>query len=135
MIGYPIVGKLIDRIGERKILLASYSSLIMVFVCYATIRHAPILCALYCLDNLFYLSTTCLTTYIQKIAALEDLMPTLSLGVTLNHTAAVVVPLIGGFLWASLGYPVTFFGGAVVVFISLLMAARAPRHKVAVTTL
>ena len=128
--GAPRVGRLIDRIGERKILLVSYASLILVFIGYAQIRHAHVLYILYCLDNLFYLSTTCLTTYLQKIAEPQDVMPSLSMGVTLNHTAAVLVPLIGGFLWASLGYPVTFLGGAVVVAISLSLAARVPVHKV-----
>ena len=129
--GAPRVGRLIDRIGERKILLVSYAALILVFIGYAQIRHAHVLYILYCLDNLFYLSTTCLTTYLQKIADPEDVMPSLSLGVTLNHTAAVSVPLIGGLLWASLGYPVTFLGGAVVVAISLSLAARVPVHKCA----
>lgn len=130
MIGAPVVGRALDRIGERRILITSYSALIFVFLGYASIKSAWVLCVFYCLDNFFYLSTVCLTTYLQKIADPEDLMPSLSLGVTLNHTAAVVVPLIGGYLWAGLGYPVTFMGGAAVVCISLLLAARVPRHKV-----
>lgn len=131
--GAPRVGRMIDRIGERKILITSYTALIAVFLGYAIVEHAHVLYVLYCLDNLFYLSTTCLTTYLQKIAAPEDLMPTLSLGVTLNHTAAVLVPLIGGFLWASFGYQVTFYGGAVVVAISLLLARRVGERKVVKT--
>jgi predicted MFS family arabinose efflux permease len=129
MFGAPVVGRLIDRIGERKILLTSYAALIFVFLGYAEIRHAHVLYVMYCLDNLFYLSTTCLTTYLQKIAAPEDLMPTLSMGVTMNHIAAVLVPLIGGYLWASLGYPVTFKGGAIVVFVSFLLASRVGRKR------
>jgi len=129
MFGAPVVGRLIDRIGERKILLTSYAALIFVFIGYAEIRHAHVLYVMYCLDNLFYLSTACLTTYLQKIAAPEDLMPTLSMGVTMNHIAAVLVPLIGGYLWASLGYPVTFKGGAIVVFLSLLLASRVGRKR------
>jgi predicted MFS family arabinose efflux permease len=128
-VGAPIVGKLIDRVGERKLLLTSYSSLILVFIGYATIRQVHVLYVLYCLDNLFYLSSPCLTTYIKKIARPEDLMPTLSMGVTVNHAAAVVVPLIGGTLWATMGYPVTFFGGAVVVAISVILASRV--HPIA----
>ena len=123
MFGAPIVGRIIDRIGERKILLTSYTALIFVFLGYAEIHHAHILYVMYCLDNLFYLSTACLTTYIEKIAEPADLMPTLSMGVTMNHVAAVLVPLIGGILWASCGYPITFRGGAVVVVISLILAA------------
>ena len=124
MFGGPIVGRLIDRIGEKRILMTSYSALILVFLGYATIRHEHMLFVLYCLDNFFYLSTNCLTTYLQKIADPADLTPALSMGVTFNHAAAVLVPLIGGLLWAHLGYSVTFFGGAFVVAISLLLASR-----------
>lgn len=129
MIGAPIVGRLIDRIGERRILMTSYAAVLLVFLGYASIKQAPVLYVLYCLDNLFYLSTVCLTTYIQKIAEPADLMPTLSMGVTCNHLAAVAVPLIGGYLWAAFSYPVMFYGGAVVVAISLSIAARMRIQK------
>lgn len=132
-VGAPMVGRLIDRIRERKILTVSYTCLIIVFALYGSIHLAPkalgmsaglvfpILCGLYCLDNLLYLSTTCLTTYMQRIADPEDLMPTLSMGVTMNHVAAVSVPLIGGFLWSRFSYPVMFLAGGVVVIMSLFV--------------
>lgn len=120
MIGAPYIGRLIDRIREKKILMVSYTSLIGVFLCYGLIHHASILCVLYCLDNLIYLSTNCLTTYVQRIASSEDLMPTLSMGVTMNHVAAVSVPLIGGFLWSRFSYPIMFYAGGIVVVISLI---------------
>lgn len=134
LFGAPRLGGLIDRIGERRILVFCYAALIPVFIGYATIRSANVLYVLYCLDNLFYLSTACLTTYLQKIADPRDIAPSLSLGVTLNHAAAVLVPLIGGFLWASLGYPVTFIGGAVIVSISLILAGRLHPAKKAGST-
>jgi predicted MFS family arabinose efflux permease len=84
---------------------------------------------LYTLDNLLYLSTTCLTTYVQKIAAPEDLMPTLSMGVSFNHIASVLVPLVGAALWNSFGYGATFYGGAALVGASALLAMRMPVHK------
>jgi predicted MFS family arabinose efflux permease len=127
--GGPVVGRMIDRTGERRILMFSYFVLIFVFAGYATIKIPQVLYVLYCLDNLLFLSTTCLTTYVQRIGKPEDLTTTLSTGVTAGHIAAVLVPLVGGYLWASLGYPATFFGGAGLVIMSLFLAARVPPLK------
>jgi predicted MFS family arabinose efflux permease len=91
---------------------------------------------LYALDNLFFLGSIGLTTYLQKIATPEDLMPSLAMGVSMNHAAAVVVPLVGGFMWQRLGYPATFMGGAVVVAISattvlLMKVPKSSKHRAA----
>ena len=59
-------------------------------------------------------------TYLNKIAPPQDLKPTLAMGVTMNHVAAVSVPLIGGLAWASFGYQIIFIGGAVFTLISLI---------------
>ncbi len=130
-IGAPLIGQLIDKIRERRILLVSYTCLIAVFLCYALVKQRYVLCALYCLDNLLFLSTTCLTTYVQRIASPKDLMPTLSMGVTMNHVAAVMVPLIGGMLWSRFSYPVMFFAGAAIVLISLFSVVGMKENKVA----
>lgn len=120
----PRVGRLIDRIGERKVLAFCYAALIPVFIGYALVKHPPVLYALYCLDNLFFLGSIGLNTYLHRICLPEDLMPSLAMGISVNHAAAVAVPVIGGFLWAKLGYQTTFFGGAVVVAISVLTVLR-----------
>jgi predicted MFS family arabinose efflux permease len=52
------------------------------------------------------------------------MVPSLSMGVTMNHLAAVTVPLIGGLMWAKFGYRDTFIGGAVVVLMSLILTQR-----------
>lgn len=120
----PKVGRLIDRIGERKVLAFCYAALIPVFMGYALVKHPPVLYVLYCLDNLFFLGSIGLNTYLHRICSPEDLMPSLAMGISVNHAAAVAVPVIGGFLWAKLGYQTIFFGGAVVVAISVLAALR-----------
>lgn len=124
MVLAPRVGKLIDRIGERPVLAFCYAALIPVFIGYATVRQVHLLYVLYCLDNLFFLGSIGLNTYLHKIAEPEDVMPSIAMGTSMNHIAAVAVPLIGGYLWSRFDYPVTFFGGAVVVAISVLCAIR-----------
>jgi MFS family permease len=124
LIGTPIVGRLIDRIGERKILTVSYSGLFLVFLGYALIPHVYVLCVLYCMDSLLYLSTMGLTTYLNRISEKRDLVPSLSMGVTMNHLAAVIVPVLGGFLWKAIGYQIIFFAGSIVVLTSISLARR-----------
>ncbi len=118
----PTVGRWVDRFGERRMLSASYILLIVVFVGYATVTHRPTLYVLYCIDNLIFFGGIALTTYIYKVAPAEDLKPTLSMGVTMNHTSSVAAPLIGGFVWYLFGYEVIFFAGAVLAFISLIVS-------------
>ena len=120
----PRVGKLIDKVGEKPVLLTCYALLIPVFIGYATIKTPLMLYCLYFSDNLLYLGSIGLTTYLHKIAESADVMPSLTMGVSVNHAAAVIVPIIGGQLWSRLGYPVTFFGGAVVVAVSVLTVLR-----------
>ncbi len=115
----PLVGRLVDRFGERLMLSISYAGLIFVFAGYALIHDRPTLYALFCIDNLMFFGGIALTTYLYKIAPEEDLKPSISMGVTMNHAAAVFAPLIGGLAWYYLGYQVIFFGGAVLTLLSL----------------
>jgi len=116
------MGKLVDRYGERMMLSLSYVGLAIVFFGYATVHHRPTLYVLYCVDNLIFFGGIALTTYLHKIASEEDLKPTLSMGVTMNHVAAVAAPLMGGFAWKYFGYEVIFLAGSVLAVISLIVS-------------
>ncbi len=116
----PSLGRMIDRYGERLMLSLSYIGLVFVFLGYAIIDHRPTLYVLYCVDNLIFFGGIALTTYIHKIAPAEDLKPTISMGITMNHVASVVAPVAGGIAWHLFGYQVIFLSGAFLAFISLL---------------
>ena len=114
----PAVGRLVDLLGERRMLTVGYGLLSLVFVGYGLIDHRPTLYVLYCLDNLLFMSGIALTTYINRIALAEDLKPTLSMGVTMNHFAAVAVPLLFGTAWHFFGHRVIFLTAAVLALLS-----------------
>lgn len=119
----PIIGRLVDKVGEHRALSVSNGSLIAVFIGYALVRSTTWLYVLYCLDSFIYMFVIAQTTYLNKIAPPEDVRPALSMGVTMNHAAAVIVPLVGGTLWNALGrYDIIFYGGSVVALISFLVA-------------
>lgn len=124
----PIVGRWIDRYGERPVLLANNAALIFVFLGYALIVNPIAMALFYMLDNLFFTSSTAMTMYLRRLAPPEDVRPSLSMGVSFNHVASAGVPLIGGLVWESFSYPVVFIGGAVLVALSLLVSFGVPRR-------
>jgi len=120
----PRVGRLVDRFGERKMLMTSYTCLIGVFLGYAFFRSAYALYLMYILDSLLFLASVGNSTYLKKIADPGDVTPSLATGVTMNHIAAVLVPVTGGLMWDRFSYQPVFIGGAVVVMLSILFANR-----------
>ena len=100
----------------------TYFGLIFVFLGYAIIEYRPLLYVLFCIDNLLFFEGIALTTFINKITPAEELTPTLSMGVTMNHVAAVTAPLIGGLVWYYFGYKIIFFSGAIVAMCSFLVS-------------
>ncbi len=116
----PFIGKWINKYGERKLLSLEYFSLILIFVLYATIDSKIIIALLYILDHIFFNFAIAIRTFFQKIADPRDIAPSMAVGFTINHIAAVVLPVIGGLLWV-IDYKIPFIAGAVLSGISLLL--------------
>jgi len=116
----PLIGRWIDRTGERKALTLNYTGLFFIFIGYALTTDRNVLWGLFCIDNFFTVFTISLTTYMKKITEPEDITPTLAAGVTMNHIAAVIVPVVGFVMWETFGYYVPFIGGACIAVVSLV---------------
>jgi len=126
--GSPYVGRLVDRIGERRVLIAYYASIVFVFVGYAFVPNVYLLYFLFVSDSALFMLAMATTTYVNRIAPASEHTPTLSMGVAMNHVAAVAMPLAGGFLWKYLGYQYAFGLGAVAAALSVVAATFVPRH-------
>lgn len=118
----PFVGRLIDRHGERRMLALNYACLIVLFAGYALVHNLLVLGVLYCVDNAFFAFSLGINSHLGRIAPREDVTPSLAMGSTFNHVAAVGVPLVGGLLWYSVGYQVTFLAGAATCLLSVLVS-------------
>jgi fucose permease len=81
---------------------------------------------LFVLDGGLFTLAMAMTTYVSRIAPSDEHTATLSLGVAINHIAAVAMPLAGGWLWAKAGYEWTFVLGAMALVVSLYAAMRLP---------
>jgi MFS transporter len=119
----PLIGKGIIRFGERKILSMEYFSLIFVFLAYAFTESKIIVAVLYILDHIFFNFSIAIRTYFQKVGDPRDIAPTMAVGFTINHIAAVFLPAIGGLLWV-MNYRIPFIGGAAMAVISLMAVQK-----------
>ena len=128
----PIIGKGITRFGERWVLSLEYFSLIWIFLAYATVQSKMVVAILYILDHIFFNFAIAIRTYFQKIGDPEDIAPSMAVGFTINHIAAVVLPAAGGLLWI-IDYRIPFIGGAAMSMISLMavqwIRIAKPEHR------
>jgi MFS family permease len=120
----PVIGRLVDRYGEKRMLTVSYSMHILVFLGFALSQNLWFLYLTYLGYNFMFLFSIGTTTYLRKICRREDLAPSLAMGVSLAHLTAVVVPIVGAALWARLGYQFPFLFGTVFIFISLWLTQK-----------
>ncbi len=114
----PWIGKFIVRFGERRLLSVEYFFLILIFISYAYVDSKIIVGILYIFDHIFFNFATGIKTFFQKIAEPEDIAPSMAVGFTINHIAAVVLPFLGGLLWM-VDYKIPFLAGAFFSLISL----------------
>ncbi len=135
----PQLGKLIDRVGERAILMANAIIIITICLGYGFAHLLPVahpvwvVYACYVLDNLVFATSIARATYLDKIAEHEaDIHASLSVGVTIDHAVSMSIPALGGIAWVVYGYPWVFVGAATIAVLNLIAAAfiRVPRGHV-----
>lgn len=117
----PMIGRAINRFGERTLCTVEYVGVILVFLTYAYASSRWLVAAMYIVDYILFNFAVAIRTYFQKIADPADIAPTSAVGFTINHIAAVFLPALGGYLWM-LDYRIPFIMGAVLGGVSLLLA-------------
>ncbi|EGQ9305336.1 MFS transporter [Vibrio parahaemolyticus] len=119
------IGRFIGVVGERKALTFEYVGLIFVFVGYGLVQTAEWAAALYVVDHLFFALALAIKTYFQKIADPADMASTAGVAFTINHIAAVVIPVTFGMIWLVSPSSV-FYIGAGMATVSLLLSLNIP---------
>jgi len=121
----PKIGRLIGRFGERSALTLEYAGLIFIFTAYAFVEWAPFAVVLYVLDHLLFAMAIAIRSYFQKIADPADIASTAGVSFTINHMAAVVIPVTFGIVWLH-SPSIVFIAGAIMAALSLLLARMVP---------
>ncbi|MEL6101544.1 MAG: MFS transporter [Pseudomonadota bacterium] len=127
----PLLGRVVQHYGERNALGFEYIGLVLVFLAYGGVYYLgwglAVAAALYVVDHIFFGLALALKTYFQKIADPGDIAPTAAVAFTINHIAAVFLPVMLGFLWLVSPASV-FFLAAAMAGISFILATLIPRH-------
>ena len=108
----PLLGEIIDWLGERFVLAADELLLLAICLCYAfasDILSAPydlyLLYSAYVFDIVLFALRVARTTYLKKIADdPADITPTISMGITIDHAVAMSLPILSGYIWEAWGY-------------------------------
>jgi len=119
----PLIGRSIIRFGERKVLSLEYVALIFIFLAYAVVDSGWAAAVLYILDHIFFNFAIAIRTYFQKVADPKDIAPSMAVGFTINHIAAVFLPAVGGALWM-VDYRIPFVAGAFLSLISFMAVQK-----------
>ena len=131
MLFAPLMGRAVGHFGERRTLAVEYIGLISVFLAYGGVYYlgwgVVVAAALYVIDHMFFALALALKTYFQKIADPADIAPTAAVAFTINHIAAVFLPMLLGLLWLASPAAV-FFLAAGMAAVSLMLSLLIPRH-------
>ena len=121
----PKIGRLIQRFGERKSLIFEYVGLSLIFAGYAFVESSTFAVFLYIADHLLFSIAIALKTYFQKIADPADIASSAGVSFTINHIAAVFIPVLFGLVWLY-SPSLVFLAGSGMAIISLLLAFNMP---------
>ena len=91
--------------------------MIFIFIAYAYVESKTVVAILYIVDHIVFNFSIAIRTYFQKVGDPRDVAPTMAVGFTINHIAAVVIPALGGYVWM-INYQIPFLAGAAMSLIS-----------------
>lgn len=133
----PLVGKIIDKIGYKVVMVSD--TLILVIVCffYGFAHHifpmkvAFVVCCInYILDSIISLASMASNVYVQDISDnQEEVKATISTGISVNHLITVFIALFGGLIWQKLGIETLFIISAVLGLCNSAYAATIKTGK------
>ena len=133
----PLLGRAIDRLGERRILMTEAFLLIFVCIGYGFSRFfLPekiaflVASACFITDYLLMSAGIARATYLKKIAVKpEDVSQTLSMGISIDHIFSITIALLSGLIWKTFGYQYVFLLGAIIAVVNYFSASRIKIRK------
>ncbi len=138
----PMIGKLIDRLGYKVIMITD--TLLLMVVCFfygfAHRLFPPhiayiVVCTNYVLDSIISLASMASNIYVQDIASTqEEMTATITTGISVNHLISILIALFGGWIWQKTGIEVLFTMSGLLGLCNTLFACTIKNPKKALKT-
>jgi predicted MFS family arabinose efflux permease len=136
----PVLGRAIDRFGEKLILQIEAGMLVVVCLGYGFSKFLftdskafLFICGFYLLDQMLMSVNMARSMYMKKIAIKEeDIQPALTAGVTIDHVFSISVALVGGVIWNLFGFQYVFLLGILIAGLNFLAASRIRSRRLPV---
>jgi MFS family permease len=133
----PVLGRAIDRYGERRILKIEAAMLVVVCLGYGFARFFfaenvafLVTCGFYLLDQMLMSVSMARSMYMKKIALQEEhVQPALTAGVSIDHVFSIGVAILGGVIWNLFGFQYVFLLGVVIAGLGYLAASKMQSGK------
>ena len=137
----PYVGKLIDRIGYKTVMVSDTLLLVIVCFFYGFSEYFfpvnvsfVICCAMYVMDSIISLASMASNVYVQELSdGPEETRATIATGVSVNHFVTIFVALLGGWVWRATGIQTLFTISAVIGLLNSLFASTIKTKRKSLT--
>ncbi|WP_461256500.1 MFS transporter [Treponema sp. R80B11-R83G3] len=137
MLCSPLIGRIIDKVGYKAVMVAD--TLILIIVCllygFAHRLFTPniaflVVCCNFILDSIISIASMASNIYVQRIASnQEEITATLSTGISVNHIISIFIALMGGWIWKVTGIEVLFSLSAFLGLINSIYAATIKKEE------
>jgi len=127
----PLIGKIIDRLGYKTVMVAD--TIILVFVCLSygfahrifSMNIAFYVCCVnYIFDAVISLASMASSVYVKSLSdSQEEVRATLTTGLSVNHLITILIALFGGWIWQTVGMETLFILSAILGLINSAYAA------------
>jgi predicted MFS family arabinose efflux permease len=130
----PALGRLMDRVGYKRIIMIDAALQIPVCLCYGFAQRLlpqpaayAVICVVFVLDALLFAVGMARALYVKTLSSSQDeVTSTLSTGISINHLVSIMIAVAGGLLWEVLGTEALFSIAAFFGLCSFAFALTVP---------
>ncbi|MGL4981697.1 MAG: MFS transporter [Treponemataceae bacterium] len=133
----PLLGKIIDKVGYKIIMVADTLVLIIVCLLYGFAHKLfpltiafYIVCINYILDTVISVASMATNMYAKDLSSSqEEFATTITTGISVNHLISILIALLGGLIWQKLGIELLFTLSAILGLVNSIFAATIKIEK------